>query len=568
MTTQEICAGAPPHGAIHWHGIDWAKCYRDVRRLQTRIVKATREGRHGKVKALQWMLTHSFSGKALAVRRVTENQGKNTPGVDKVTWSTPEAKSQAMLLLNRRGYKPQPLRRVYIPKSNGKLRPLGIPTMKDRAMQALHLLALEPVSETTADPNSYGFRPQRCTADAIEHCYKALARGNSPQWVLEGDIEGCFDNISHDWLITNVPTDTAILRKWLKAGFVDNRRLFPTEAGTPQGGIISPALANMTLDGLQAALDRAFPFTTRRGQKVKVNLVRYADDFIITGVSKELLEEEVRPLVERFLAERGLRLSPAKTRITHIDEGFDFLGQNIRKYGGKLLIKPSTRNVSAFLDKVRGIVKDGKQAKQASVIGQLNPVIRGWVNYHRHVVAKDVFQRVDREIWRGLWQWAKRRHPKKGRYWIKEKYFRSVGSRSWVFAAETGEILPTGKPKLMKLIYAGETPIRRHVKVRAEANPFDPCWESYFEERIGFKMKDNLRGRRRLVKLWLDQEGECPICLQRITKETGWNIHHLLRRVEGGKETMSNLVLLHPNCHRQVHNQRLEVVKPVPTRGL
>jgi len=568
MTTQASCAGAPSHGATHWHGIDWAKCGREVRRLQTRIVKATQEGRHGKVKALQWMLTHSFSGKALAVRRVTENQGKNTPGVDQVTWSTPEAKSQAMLSLWRRGYKPQPLRRVYIPKSNGKLRPLGIPTMRDRAMQALHLLALEPVAETTSDPNSYGFRPQRCTADAIEHCYKALARGNSPQWVLEGDIEGCFDHISHDWLLANVPTDKATLGKWLKAGYVDNRRLFPTEAGTPQGGIISPALANMALDGLQVTLERAFPFTTRCGQKVKVNLVRYADDFIITGVSKELLEEEVKPLVERFLAERGLRLSPAKTRITHIDEGFDFLGQNIRKYSGKLLIKPSARNVSVFLDKVRGIVKGGKQAKQVSVIGQLNPVIRGWVNYHRHVVAKDVFQRVDREIWRSLWQWAKRRHPKKSRSWIKDKYFRSVGSRSWVFAAEAGEILPTGKPKLMKLIYAGETPIRRHVKVRAEANPFDPSWESYFEERIGFRMKDNLRGHRRLVKLWLDQEGECPVCRQRITKESGWHIHHLLRRVDGGKDIMSNLVLLHPNCHRQVHNQRLEVVKPVPARGL
>lgn len=568
MTTQAIRAGALSGDPTSWHSIRWAECHREVRRLQARIVKATQEGRWGKVKSLQWLLTHSFSGKAIAVKRVTENQGKNTPGVDKATWSTPESKTLAVSSLSRRGYQPRPLRRVYIPKSNGKMRPLGIPTMKDRAMQALHLLALEPVSETKADTNSYGFRPQRCTADAIEHCYKALARGNSPQWVLEGDIKGCFDNISHEWLLSNIPADKEILRKWLKAGYMEDGLLFSTDAGTPQGGIISPTLANMALDGLQAALEKAYPWTTRRGQKVKVNLVRYADDFIITGVSKELLEDEVKPLVEAFMAERGLILSAEKTKITHIEEGVDFLGQNVRKYGKKLLIKPSKKNVKSFLDKVRGIVKDNKQAKHRNVINQLNPVILGWVNYHRHVVAKDTFQAVDREIWRCLWRWAKRRHPKKNLYWIKGKYFKNVGTRNWVFAAETGEVLPNGKPKLVKLVYAGETPIRRYCKIRAEANPFDPSWESYFEARIGAKMENNLRGRRKLIKLWLDQEGCCPICQQRITKESGWNVHHLIRRVDGGKDIMSNLVLLHPNCHRQVHNRKLDVVKPVPAREL
>ncbi len=568
MTTQAVRAGALSGDPTSWHSIRWAECHREVRRLQARIVKATQEGRWGKVKALQWLLTHSFSGKAIAVKRVTENQGKNTPGVDKATWSTPESKTLAVSSLSRRGYQPRPLRRVYIPKSNGKMRPLGIPTMKDRAMQALHLLALEPVSETKADTNSYGFRPQRCTADAIEHCYKALARGNSPQWVLEGDIKGCFDNISHEWLLSNIPLDKEILRKWLKAGYMEDGLLHSTDAGTPQGGIISPTLANMALDGLQAALEKAYPWTTRRGQKVKVNLVRYADDFIITGVSKELLEDEVKPLVEAFMAERGLILSAEKTKITHIEEGFDFLGQNVRKYGKKLLIKPSKKNVATFLDKVRGIVKGNKQAKHLNVINQLNPVIRGWINYHRHVVAKDTFQTVDREIWRCLWQWAKRRHPKKNHYWIKDKYFKNVGTRTWVFAAETGDVLPNGKPKLVKLVYAGETPIRRYCKIRAEANPFDPRWESYFEARIGAKMEDNLRGRRKLIKLWLDQEGLCPICQQRITKESGWNVHHLVRRVDGGKDIMSNLVLLHPNCHRQVHNRKLDVVKPVPAREL
>jgi RNA-directed DNA polymerase len=243
--TNEFTACAPPARNVDWCQINWSQCHVNVRRLQARIVKATQEGRWGKVKALQHLLTHSFSGKVLAVKRVTENKGKNTPGVDMETWKTPEAKSQAVLSLSRRGYKPEPLRRVYIPKSNGRMRPLGIPTMKDRAMQALHLLALYPIAEAKADPNSYGFRPERSTADAIDQCFNALAKARSAQWVLEGDIKGCFDNISHDWLTANIPMDKVILQKWLKAGFIDKKKLFPTEAGTPQGGIVSPTLANI-----------------------------------------------------------------------------------------------------------------------------------------------------------------------------------------------------------------------------------------------------------------------------------------------------------------------------------
>jgi len=294
MTTQVTRAGAPSHDKVTWHSIDWAKCHQEVRRLQARIVKATREGRHGKVKALQWMLTHSFSGKALAVRRVTENQGKKTPGVDGITWSTPEAKSYAIESLKRHGYRPSPLKRIHIPKSNGKLRPLGIPTMKDRAMQALYLLALEPVAETTADGNSYGFRPARSTADAIEHCHTLLARKDRAQWVLEADIKGCFDNISHEWMIEHVPTDVTVLKKWLKAGYMENQALYPTEAGTPQGGIISPTLANMALDGLEQTLRNRF-IGKKRSNKHMVNIVRYADDFIVTGTSKDVLEMKPVP---------------------------------------------------------------------------------------------------------------------------------------------------------------------------------------------------------------------------------------------------------------------------------
>ena len=486
---QSACASSGNES--QWNQIDWNQCDRQVRRLQARIVKATREGRWGKVKSLQRLLTHSFNGKALAIKRVTENQGKETPGVDGAVWKSPEAKYKSIGSLRRRGYQPQPLRRVYIPKANGKLRPLGIPTMKDRAMQALHLLALAPVAETQADPNSYGFRPARSTADAIEQSFKLLSRNSAPTWVMEGDIQGCFDNISHDWMLQHIPSDTEVLRKWLTAGYVEERTLFPTEAGTPQGGIISPTLANMTLDGLERLLKQTFPRKDfgrkRKKYNPKVNLVRYADDFIITGDSRELLENEVRPLVEQFLNERGLRLSPDKTRITHINEGFDFLGQNLRKYGGKLLVRPSQKNTHVFLEKVRTTLRRNKTTSQEDLIWQLNPVILGWVNYHRHIVATRTFRKVDLVIWHCLWRWARRRHNSKSTDWILRKYWHPVGGRSWRFAADNGKRTSEGKIEWLKLVCANKTIIRRHLKIKAEANPFDPCWRSYFEDRAFFK---------------------------------------------------------------------------------
>ncbi len=486
---QSACASSG--NVTTWEQIDWTQCERHVRRLQARIVKATQEKRWGKVKALQRLLTCSFSGKALSVKRVTDHQGKRTPGVDGKIWSTPAAKHKALGLLKRRGYQPQPLRRVHIPKANGKLRPLGIPTMTDRAMQALHLLALLPVAETTADKNSYGFRPERCPADAIGHCFLALRGGGNAhaEWVLEGDIRGCFDNINHEWMLRHIPTDKVVLRQWLKAGFMENRTLFPTEAGTPQGGIISPTLANLTLDGLETLLKQRFPKKRVNGAIVnpKIHLIRYADDFIITGATKDVLENEVRPLVEQFLHDRGLQLSPEKTCITHIEQGFDFLGQHLRKFDGKLIIRPSQKNTHTFLEKVRKLVRQNRGASQENLIVQLNPVIRGWVNYHRHIVAMQTFKKVENAMWQTLWQWAKRRHPGKPRRWIASKYWRFGGRRAWDFAADTGERTSAGKPVWSRLVYPTETKIRRYVKVRAEANPLDPQWHDYFEDRAFFK---------------------------------------------------------------------------------
>ena len=457
--------------------INWENCKEQVKRPQFRIAKASREGNWRRVKALQRLLTHSFAAKALAVKRVVGNQGGKTPGVDRVIWKTPEDQFRAILSLKKEGYHPLPLRRIYIPKKNGSLRPLGIPTMKDRAMQALYLMALIPVSEVTADKDSYGFRPKRSVADAIEQCFRSLARKSSPEWILEGDITSCFDKISHDWLMKSIPTDREILRKWLKAGYIDRRTLFPTQAGTPQGGIASPTLANMTLDGLERELKY---FRT----KGKVHLTRYADDFVVTGVSKELLEHEILPIIKKFLGERGLELSQEKTRIVHIREGFDFLGQNIRKYGNKLLIKPARKNVQSLLTKIRNFLKKAAAYSQEMVIWMLNPIIRGWANFHRHIVAKHTFGRVDHQIWEMLWNWARRRHPNKRETWCKERYFPRIGSRKWVFA------LPGGK---RSLVNASDTPIRRHIKIRKDANPFDPDWTEYFEKR------DQLKGisRRR-----------------------------------------------------------------------
>lgn len=535
-----------------WHCINWGKCHQQVRRLQARIVKATQAGRWGKVKSLQWLLTHSFSGKAIAVKRVTENQGKKTSGVDGATWSTPKAKSQAILSLKRRGYQPLPLRRVYIPKSNGKERPLGIPTMKDRAMQALYKLALEPVAETLADPNSYGFRPERSTADAREQCFTLLSRKFSPRWILEGDIKGCFDNISHQWMQENIPMDKSILQRWLKAGYIYQNQLYPTEAGTPQGGIVSPTLANLALDGLETLLKNHYARSSTgrscyiEAAKHQVDLVRYADDFIITGRSKEVLENEIKPMVESFLEERGLTLSTEKTKITHIDEGFDFLGWNFRKYKGKLLIKPAKKNVKTFLDGIRATVKANKQAQQINLIKLLNPKIRGWANYHKGAVSKRTFSWVDKEIWKTIWRWAKRRHQKKQGEWIKNKYFSPNGNRNWEFNAPFRA--SDGKLKRVRMIFASDTAIRRHIKIRKDANPYDPNWETYFERRLGLKMKDNRHGRRKLLSLWLIQAGNCSICRLKISKETGWLTHHILSKSKGGKDNQSNLTLVHPHC--------------------
>ena len=526
-----------------WHNISWSDSYQTVGKLQTRIAKATKAGHWRKVRSLQSLLTRSSSAKALAVRRVTENQGRKTPGVDGQTWSKPEEKWEAAQSLCCRGYKPSPLRRVHIPKANGGLRPLGIPTMRDRAMQALHHLALDPVAETTADHHSYGFRKGRSTTDAITQVKNVLSRKASAKFVLEGDIKGCFDNISHEWLLANVCMDKSLLRKWLKAGFLEKGSLFPTTAGTPQGGIISPVLANIALDGLQARLDSLFT-TVRQAREAKVHLVRYADDFVITGSSVELLENKIKPVVTEFLKERGLTLSESKTRITDVREGFDFLGWNVRMFKRMLVVQPSAKNKKAFLDKVRTAIHDSRAGKQEDVIAKLNPIIRGWGNYHRTQMSTRAFTKCDHQIWYLLWRWALRRHPNKGRRWVKKRYFEVIRGRDWRFGT---------KDKL--LISLGMMKQQFHIKVKSEANPYDPAFDEYFTKRLASKMLSSLEHRSKLRWLWRVQDGLCPVCEQPISMETQWHLHHVTPKRLGGSDKLGNLVLLHANCHRQVHSQ-------------
>ncbi len=541
---------------MNWQTINWEACVMEVRKLQLRIARWEKLGNRRKVKALQWLLTHSFSAKCLAVKRVSQNRGHRSAGIDGIVMTSPKDKWDMLQSLKRRGYKSLPLKRVYILKSDGKKRrPLGLPCMKDRVMQALYTMALLPISEMIADWNSYGFLPERGTADAIEQLFIGLATKRASSWVLEGDIKSCFDLISHEWILDNIPMDKKILSQWLKSGFVESGKLFPTNHGTPQGGLASPTLANMVLDGIEDLIGRKFGSFKLDGdyskqRKNPILFVRYADDFVVIGRTKEVLEHEVKPMIQSFLKERGLELSETKTKITHIHDGFDFLGQNIRKYrmrngAEKLLIKPSKANIKTFLTSIRKTIRSARSMSQTELIRLLNPKIRGWAYYHRSVVSSEIFSAVDKEIWKALWKWSVRRHPNKGKRWIKSKYFHRIELRDWIFRATIKE---HGITVTDTLFFANNIAIIRHTKIKQQATPFDPAYERYFQERTSQKWRNNKSGKLKVMALWKRQRGICPVCLEEVTRLSNWVVYWHKNKLEGGSDRLDNLSLLHPKC--------------------
>jgi RNA-directed DNA polymerase len=544
-------------GSASWNAVDWRRAQEQVNNLRQRIFRASEEGNYRKVRNLQKLMLRSRSNALLAVRRVSQvNRGKDTPGVDMLVVKTPAARAKLVdELSHHQPWRVKPARRVYIPKANGKQRPLGIPTMIDRAVQAVVLNALEPEWEAQFEGISYGFRPGRGCHDAIEKIYGIARPNKRKKWVLDADIKGAFDNIGHDQLVKAIGSFTAkgLIRAWLKSGYVENDAWHSSESGTPQGGVISPLLANIAMHGMENALG----VTYRKGRGTIEGtraVVRYADDFVVFCESKEDAEL-ARQQIAEWLKPRGLSLSEEKTRIVHLQDGFDFLGFNIRHYrapktsksGWKLLIKPSKDAVQRFKKKMKREWMSLLGSDVATVLARLNPIIRGWANYYRTGVSKHTFSRLDNWMFQREVRYAKRTHPHKPWKWISQKYWGAHNRRSsaqWYFGNHAVE-----NSYLLKL---SDSKIERHIMVVGRNSPDNPALRDYWAKR---KLRKNQNLPKRQRTLADRQKGNCTHCKTTLHNGEKLHVHHKVRRKDGGKDELANTTLIHLLCHLQIHGE-------------
>lgn len=539
-----------------WETIDWKKIFGYVKKLRQRIFRAEQFGQKRKIRKLQRLMIRSNANLLLSIKRVTQiNKGKQTPGVDGQIILSSSDRLKIYNLLKEydiKNIRPKPAKRAYIPKKNGKMRPLGIPIIKDRIFQNIIKNALEPQWEAKFEPSSYGFRPKRSTHDAIVNLHTKLSSRSTRQWAFEGDFKGCFDNLNHEYIIdclTAFPAKEAIY-KWLKAGYVDNNLFNDTDTGTPQGGIVSPLLANIALHGMEKELGVRY----RRNRdyyvitKDSVGVVRYADDFVIVCKTEEealTMYDKLKP----YLNKRGLTLAEDKTRITHISEGFDFLGFNLRQYksnkGMQLLIKPSKASIKKAKETIKNVFAQLRGKPVGDLIMNLNPIIRGTGNYWSSQVAKKIFGKLDSYIWIKTRKHLKNLHPNKPFRWIYSKYFKAdytgVSKDRWILTDPHDN-----KTQLFKMSWI---PIVRHVLVRYRNSLDDATLKGYFEERDkkGF-MRDNTLSRRKLAKR---SNYKCRVCKQSLGSEEPLIINQIVPQKLGGDERYDNLELLHKSCQRQ-----------------